>query len=44
MGSEFTLRLKAAKNSNYIEKYFKPNLSKIKFRTKNSTDTYLYVL
>ncbi len=32
--SGFTLSLNAAKNSNYIEKYFKPKLSKIKLCTK----------
>ncbi len=33
----------SAKNSDYIEKYFKQKLSKIKFPTKNSLDAYHYL-
>ncbi len=33
----------AAKNISYIEKCFKQNLQRIKFATKNSSDTYLYL-
>ncbi len=41
--SRFTSRLNAAKNSNYIEKYFKQKLSKNKRRTEDSMDVYLYL-
>ncbi len=34
--SRFTLGLNAAKNVDYIEKWFKQKLRKIKFPTKNS--------
>ncbi len=33
----------AAKNIDYIEKYFKQKLRKIKFLTKNSVEAYLYL-
>ncbi len=41
--STFTLGLNAAKSTNYIEKWFKLRLFKIKFSTKNSVETYLYL-
>ncbi len=41
MGKTFTLRLNAAKSTDYIEKCFKQKLSKIKFSTKYSEDSYL---
>ncbi len=40
---KFTLELNTAKNIDYIEKYFEQKLHKIKFSTKNSVDTYLYL-
>ncbi len=40
---KFILELNAAKNIDYIEKYFKQKLHSIKFTTKNSVDTYLYL-
>ncbi len=40
----FTLRLNAAKNTDYIEKCFKQKLFRIKFPTKKSVDTYVYPL
>ncbi len=35
--------LNTAKNIDYIEKYFKQKLHRIKFSTKNSVDAYLFV-
>ncbi len=40
---KFTLELSAAKNIDYIEKYFKGKLQRIKFPTKNSVDACLYL-
>ncbi len=39
----FILKSNTAKNIDYIDKCFKQKLHKIKFDTKNSTDTYLYL-
>ncbi len=38
----FTLEQNAAKNIDYIEKWFKRKLCKIKFPTKNSLEAYFY--
>ncbi len=40
---KFTLELNTAKNIDYIEKCFKQKLHGIKFLTKNSVNTYLYL-
>ncbi len=40
---QFTLGLNAAKNIDYIEKWFKRKLCKIKFLTKYSVEAYLYL-
>ncbi len=40
---KFSLRLNAAKNTDYIEKGFKRNLQEIKFATKNVVDAYFYL-
>ncbi len=42
--SRFILGLKAVKCTDYIKKYFKQQLSKIRFLTKNSSDAYLHYL
>ncbi len=36
-------RLNTAKSTNYIGKWFKQNLSEIKFSRENSLDAYLYL-
>ncbi len=41
--SRFTLGLNAEKNTDYIEKWFKQKLHKIKFSTKNSKEANLYL-
>ncbi len=41
--STFTLGRNTAKNINYIEKYLKQKLCRIKFSTKDFLDTYLYL-
>ncbi len=41
---KFTLELNAAKNIDYIDKWFKQKLHRIKFSTKNSMDACLYLL
>ncbi len=41
--SRLILRLNAAKNIDYIEKWFKQKLRKIKFPTKNSVEAYAYL-
>ncbi len=40
---KFTLEPNAVKNIDYIEKYFKQKLYKIKFVAKNSLSAYLYL-
>ncbi len=40
---KFNLGLNAPKTANYIEKYFKKKLFRIKFPTKNSVDAHLYL-
>ncbi len=40
---KFTLGLEAAKNTDYIKKYFKQKLRRIKFPKKNSADAYFYL-
>ncbi len=37
---KFTLGLNAAKNTDYIKKYFKKTLHRIKFNTKNLEKVY----
>ncbi len=41
--SRLTLRLNAATTTDYIKKYFKQKLSRIKYPTKNLLDAYLYL-
>ncbi len=40
---KFILGLNIAKNTDYIEKGFKQKLFRIKFYTKKSMDTYVYI-
>ncbi len=40
---KFTLKLSAAENIDFIEKYFQPKLRKIKFPTKNSMEAYIFL-
>ncbi len=40
--SRFTLGRDATKNTDYIKKFLKQKLFRIKFTTKNSEDAYLY--
>ncbi len=42
--SRFTLGPKAAKNIDYIEKWFKWKLRKIKFPSENLVEAYVYLL
>ncbi len=42
--SRFTLKLKAAINTDYIKEFFKRKLLRIKFPAKNSVDAYYYLL
>ncbi len=41
--SMFNLGLNGGKTANYIEKYFKEKLFRIKFPTKNSKDAFIYL-
>ncbi len=40
---KFTLGLNTVKNTDYIKKYFKQTLWRIKCPTKNSVDAYVYL-
>ncbi len=40
---KFTLELNAAENNDYIEKFFKQKLCRIKFPTKNSMNAFVYL-